>query len=94
MSTCEKCWADSNRDPYKSTSEEYRRLLAERGPTGCTGEQQAGPDATPCPECGGRLVRHQYTGECMVNAAHGRPSQPESSPSPPSAPPAPRPGDP
>jgi hypothetical protein len=66
MSACEKCWADAGGD-----DEKYRRLLAERtGDLRCWPEQQAGPDAKPCPECRGRLVRHQHTGECMVNPAH------------------------
>jgi hypothetical protein len=73
MSACERCWADSGRDPYQSHAEAYQRLLEERGPNGCTPEQQAGPGAKPCPDCGGRLVRHQHTGECMANISHAPP---------------------
>lgn len=58
MSACEKCWADAGGD-----SDEYRRLIEVREP--CTPEQQAGLDASECPDCN-RLAIHQHTGECMA----------------------------
>ena len=72
MSTCERCWSDAHHDPYLSVVEEYHRFLTERvGDKCCTPEEQAGRDAAPCVECGGRLVRHEITGECMANGRHG-----------------------
>jgi len=68
MSGCEKCWRDAHGDPYESVTSRYHELLAIRN---CTPEEQAGPDAAPCVECGGRMVRHQWTGECMADGAHG-----------------------
>ena len=66
MSACERCWRDAHRDPYAdSVAEAYSRLLDERGPNGCTPEQQAGPDAFWCAACE-RWTGHQYTGECMA----------------------------
>lgn len=76
MSACEKCWADAAMAEAMSgrcQADEYRRLLAERGPTGCTPEQQAGPDATDCCACERRTV-HQFTGECMACHRETRPS--------------------
>lgn len=62
MSTCEKCWADSE-GPW-----DYPRLLAEREASGhvCTPEQQAGPNAKQCPVCK-RMSLHQWTGERMCS---------------------------
>lgn len=64
MSACERCWRDAHRGPQFSVAEEYERLLDERGPDGCTPEEQAGPDATECAKCGRRTL-HQHTRECM-----------------------------
>jgi hypothetical protein len=61
MSSCEKCWSDSR------WLENYHEVLARRdGATEpkCTPEEQAGDDATNCPDCG-RRTRHQWTRECM-----------------------------
>lgn len=67
MSACEKCWTDSRRMDMS-----YGDLLDERKEHVCTPEQQAGPDATECPECH-RLTLHQHTGEpmcgCRMTAA-------------------------
>ena len=57
MVSCEKCWRDAGGNP-----DEYHRLLAERD---CTPEQQAGPEAKKCPECG-RIALHQHVGDCMA----------------------------
>jgi len=56
MATCERCWSLS-----LGSSERYARLLKEED---CTPEQQAGPDAKTCPECG-RCTLHQHVGCCM-----------------------------
>ena len=58
MSACEKCWEDSG------GGDAYFVLLDQRKDTPCIPEQQAGPDATECPECR-RLTLHQYTGKPM-----------------------------
>lgn len=63
MSACEKCWSDSS-----GMFGEYALLLAERDPHPCTPEEQAGPDAGTCPECG-RKTLHQQTGEPMCGCA-------------------------
>lgn len=60
MSTCEKCWADSQ-GPYDDATQRYKDLLSERK---CTPEEQAGPDAGECPMCK-RKTLHQHTGEPM-----------------------------
>lgn len=71
MSACQKCWSDAHDGIYSDVAENYGRLLSERtGDRACTPEQQAGPDAAPCDQCGGRLVRHEITGRCMVDARH------------------------
>jgi hypothetical protein len=60
MSSCEKCWASAY-DPYGDQGVHYRaRVMTHR----CTPEEQAGPDAGWCPDCG-RMSLHQYTKECM-----------------------------
>ena len=58
MSTCEKCWRDAG------LTGDYWSLLNERNKNPCTPEEQAGPDAGKCPECG-RMTLHQLTGEPM-----------------------------
>lgn len=70
MSACERCWADAQ--GAGDAPHEYALLLVLRMANPCTPEQQAGPDARPCADCGGRRVRHQITGECMANRSHGR----------------------
>jgi hypothetical protein len=61
VSSCEKCWAASY-DPQGDQSKRYQeRLMTHK----CTPEEQAGPDAQWCIECGG-MTRHQHTGQCMV----------------------------
>lgn len=65
MSTCEKCWSDAHRGPQFSVADEYARLLKLRANHPCTPEEQAGPDAGICPDCG-RRTAHQYTSECMA----------------------------
>lgn len=63
MSACEKCWADAG-----GNADSYSRLIVDRNVIGrpplCSPEDQAGPDATECPECH-RLTLHQHTGEPM-----------------------------
>ena len=59
MSSCEKCWRD------KGIGGDYHALLESRNDHPCTPEEQAGPDASECSLCG-RMVIHQYTGECMA----------------------------
>jgi hypothetical protein len=61
MSTCEKCWSDAY-NPYGSQTARYNELVSTRK---CTPEEQAGPNAERCPDCG-RMTLHQHTGECMA----------------------------
>jgi hypothetical protein len=61
MSACEKCWRDAHTDPQVDGVERYRQLVKERN---CTPEEQAGQEATQCPNCK-RLSVHQITFECM-----------------------------
>ena len=65
MPSCERCWADSAMARYHGDTEAYARLLKDRGPSGCTPEQQAGPDAAECPSCH-RMTLHQHCGVCMA----------------------------
>jgi hypothetical protein len=60
MSSCEKCWAEAGGD-----ADRYAILLKERD---CEPEEQAGPDAGKCPNCG-RMTLHQHTGECMTGCS-------------------------
>jgi len=62
MASCEKCWQDAGGDPGR-----YSQLLEDRGGLtgGCTPEQQAGPDASECPNCK-RMTVHQHAHVCMV----------------------------
>lgn len=60
MSTCEKCWADSQ-GPYGDQVQRYETLVKARK---CLPEEQAGPDAGECPWCK-RKTLHQYTAEPM-----------------------------
>ena len=64
MSTCEKCWSDAHLGEQFSVAEEYGKLVAARRDMPCTPEQQAGPDATECPQCH-RKTLHQHTREPM-----------------------------
>lgn len=57
MSSCERCWADSQHHGAMN----YHDLLASRT---CTPEQQAGPGGEVCKACGLKS-KHQHTGECM-----------------------------
>ena len=69
MPACEKCWRDSQGVSMYGADgvSEYRRLLRERDVDGkrCTPEEQAGPDATECPECN-RMTAHQHCRICMA----------------------------
>lgn len=67
MSTCEKCWEDAQ-GPVGDAVQRYDQLVKSRT---CTPEEQAGPDAKECPECG-RKTLHQYTGEAMCGCRPGR----------------------
>lgn len=58
MSSCEKCWRDSE------GGDRYQEMLESRSDNPCTPEEQAGPGAGKCPVCE-RMTLHQYTGECM-----------------------------
>ena len=73
MPSCEKCWSAARRSVH--VADEYARLLEKRDATKsvCTPEEQAGPAATICPECGRRTV-HQHCGVCM---SCGYDSQPD-----------------
>lgn len=64
MSSCEKCWIDAARNMTGSQPEEYHRLLNDPSRPPCTPEQQAGPDASECPNCK-RWTLHQITHEPM-----------------------------
>ena len=59
MSACEKCWRESEGD-----ADHYRELVESRHGKPCRPEEQAGPDASECPDCK-RTTLHQHTGECM-----------------------------
>jgi hypothetical protein len=65
MPSCERCWTDSALARYMGDTDAYYQLVEQRGPTGCTPEQQAGPDATECPRCR-RMTQHQHCQVCMV----------------------------
>ena len=64
MSACEKCWRDAHAAGTGCAPDEYHRLLRERADSPCSPEEQAGPDASTCPECG-RKTLHQHTREPM-----------------------------
>ncbi len=57
MASCEKCWQDSGGD-----QDVYAELIERRN---CSPEEQAGLDATVCPQCGRKAV-HQYVHVCMA----------------------------
>jgi hypothetical protein len=57
MPSCERCWARS-----RGSVERYRGLLKTEK---CSPEDEAGPDATPCPKCR-RITVHQYARICMA----------------------------
>ena len=63
MSSCEKCWRDSQRgiDTYQDLLKWRNGIIEPR----CTPEEQAGPDATVCEACG-RKTCHQHTHLCQV----------------------------
>lgn len=65
--TCEKCWNDAydrtHSDPFKGQSEHYQDLCLERKHTPCSYEDQAGENATKCPECK-TITVHQYAKRC------------------------------
>ena len=64
MSSCEKCWRDSQR----SGNTEYSEMLARRNGVNerrCTPEEQAGTESTMCEACGRRTV-HQHTHLCQA----------------------------
>lgn len=56
MVSCEKCWAQS------FSVEDYYELIKM---SNCTPEEQAGPDATVCGDCGRKTV-HQHAHVCMA----------------------------
>lgn len=60
MSSCERCWSMAY-DPYGNQLERYQENIRAHN---CTPEQQAGPDAGWCPDCG-LVSLHQYTKQCM-----------------------------
>ena len=65
MSSCEKCWSDALDSEDACQPDRYRELIELRKGNPCTPEEQAGPDATECPECK-RMSQHQITGQCMT----------------------------
>lgn len=79
MPSCEKCWADAHRGPQYSVAEEYSRLLEERKDNPCTPEEQAGLDATECPNCL-RKTMHQYCHVCMACGFSQRGHEPQEVP--------------
>ncbi len=66
MPACERCWADSRMQDITGHGPTYQELLAERGPNGCTPEQQAGPDALVCATCGRKTIHQICTDWCMA----------------------------
>jgi ribosomal protein L37E len=71
MASCEKCWRDARlRADSAQTehAEEYRKLVAERDRAGetCSPQEQAGPSATDCGDCGQRGTVHQHAKICMA----------------------------
>ena len=58
MTSCEKCWRDSQ------GADNYAKVLESRRHSSCTPEEQAGPDASECPTCK-CMTLHQLTKECM-----------------------------
>lgn len=69
MPSCEKCWQEAGGD-----ADVYTRLMQVRN---CTPEEQAGPEATECPECKRRTV-HQHCHICMNPACSDRRSATQS----------------
>ena len=61
MGSCEKCWRDAGGDAFR-----YRELLQEQK---CSPEEQAGPEAKHCPDCGRQSI-HMYTGMCTSCGWH------------------------
>lgn len=64
MSACEKCWSDAHSRDQFNVAEEYSKLIDERRDHPCTPEEQAGPDAGRCGQCGRKTI-HQFTREPM-----------------------------
>lgn len=58
--------AGRDRALLSSLASAIRALADERGPTGCTPEQQAGPDARVCATCGRRTIHQICTDWCMA----------------------------
>ena len=68
MSSCERCWARSY-DPHGNQSERYQENIATHA---CTPQEQAGPDAEKCLQCG-RMSLHQFTREPMCGCPAVKP---------------------
>lgn len=66
MPACERCWRDSRMSDITGTGPTYHELLAERGPDGCTPEEQAGFHALVCAECKRRTIHQVCTDWCMA----------------------------
>ena len=65
MVSCERCWGVARGRAWLNNteqSEEYRQLILVND---CTPEQQAGEEATVCPECKTKTV-HQHTKRCIA----------------------------
>lgn len=62
MSACERCWSMA----YDSQGNQADRYFENLAKHECTPEQQAGPYAGWCAECG-RMSVHQYTRKCMTS---------------------------
>ena len=60
MPSCERCWSDAGGD-----ADLYAELLIERRDDPCSPEDQAGPGAGVCPDCGRRTVHQYVAGFCM-----------------------------
>ena len=73
MPSCERCWRDTASARWHGDTDAYHRLLEERGPNGCTPEQQAGDDAAECPTCH-RMTMHQHVRDvCMAGCPKQEP---------------------
>ena len=77
MPSCERCWSDSRMQDITGVGPTYQELLAARGPTGCTPEQQAGPDARVCATCGRRAIHQVCTDWCMACNAQRATKEPD-----------------
>ena len=65
MPSCEKCWARASAEAKERGGHQadiYCKLVETEH---CTPEEQAGPDATRCPDCHRKTV-HQHAKVCVI----------------------------